>query len=227
MLRWAPAPIAPLILLWLLMQGFLRDPSIGTPTFHFFIVSLASGLSLFLSLFILIAARQVRDARDFFLGLAFFGTAGVFLVHALTTPGAFVPEANVWIGLSARLSLLVGASFLGLSSTQWRSTQSEAILNRWSLILLAVVGAIALYGYVALSDSAAASSEYGGAPAAAATPPASRDAAYGSSYDVSTSANAPVDGKVSYDVEDLLGSQGVAIAITTLTVTVLDWVTIR
>ena len=76
-MRWTPALIIPLAVLGLLLKGYVPDPSVGSATFHFFVVSLASALALFLAMFILIAARQVRDARVFFLGLTFYGMSGI------------------------------------------------------------------------------------------------------------------------------------------------------
>src|SRR5258708_452922 len=209
-LRWTPALIIPLAILWLLMQGYLRDPSMGTATFHFFVVSLASSLSLLLALFILVAARQVRDAKVLFLGLTFYAMAGIFLIHALTTPGALVQQYNIWVGLSARLSLLAGAFFLVLSSIEWRQSQSQAILKRWGFIVVGVTAVIALYGYVALSDSTDASSESATALTSASTP-------------VTTS---PVAGQ-SLDYDDVLGSSAFALGITALTLGILAWVALR
>ncbi len=226
-LRWVFVLPIPIALLGLLLSGHLSDPSVSLPVFHFYVVSLATSLSLFLALFILLAARKAQDARVLFLGLTFYTMAGLFLIHALTTPGALISNDNIWVGLSARLALLVGAAFLGLSTVEWQSRRSETILGHWTAIVVGTSTAMLLFGYIAMSGSSTPGSGYGSAGSYSS-------GEYGSgSYSAAPASPTSVEtgpgtaSLASFDVDDLLGSSEVAVAVTGLTLLLLTAVAVR
>ncbi|HUY99591.1 MAG TPA: HD-GYP domain-containing protein [Thermomicrobiaceae bacterium] len=180
---WSAAVVLPPLALVLLLTDALPDPNWVGPQFHFYIVSFTSLLALGLAVLMVTAAGQLMDARVLFVGLAFMGLAGIFLTHALTTPGALVPGDNPWVGLSARLSLLVCAAFSALGTVAWPADMQAAIMRRKGRITGLFAAALAAYAVVAVSDAllhpsgvgAAAGAEYG----EYGTAPTSRDPAAG------------------------------------------------
>src|SRR3954469_6190158 len=89
-LGWPFLLLAPEIVLSVLLQHPEWDGVIQAPISHFFVVSLTAFLALTMAVLVSVAARQLRDAQILFLALAFAAIAGIFLAHALTTPGALV-----------------------------------------------------------------------------------------------------------------------------------------
>jgi HD-GYP domain-containing protein (c-di-GMP phosphodiesterase class II) len=61
------------------------DQAFGSGPSHFYIVSLAAGISLVLALAVIWAARRLPDSRTFFLAMAFMSMATIFLAHGLGT----------------------------------------------------------------------------------------------------------------------------------------------
>ena len=108
--------LTPITLFLLLRLGVVPDPQWVERGFHFYIVSFTAFVAAVVAIIIVLAASQVQHARVFFLGMAFLSISGIFFVHALTTPGFFVQSMNPWVTFSSGLSLLVGASFLVLST---------------------------------------------------------------------------------------------------------------
>ena len=62
---------------------------LGSPTSHFYIVSLVAFLSTLLAVAVLWAARGLPDPRTFFLGMGFIAMATIFLAHGLGTSPLF------------------------------------------------------------------------------------------------------------------------------------------
>jgi hypothetical protein len=142
----------PLALIWLLRhQAF--DPTWMSPVFHFYVVSLTAMLTVGLAGLMTFAARQVKDARVFLLSLAFLGIAGVFLTHALTTPFALIQHMNPWVGFSAYLSLLLGATFLALGTIEWRPAASAFLMQRQGAILACFIALLLAFGSFALLNA--------------------------------------------------------------------------
>ncbi len=167
---WGAIAVFPTVLLWSLLNDVLSDPVWAGPTFHVYIVSFASLLALILAVFMRIAAGQLRDPRVLFLSLAFMGIAGIFMTHALTTPGEIVPP-NPWVGFSSRLSLSVGAVLLALATVRWSTRARDLIVGRQTLITVLFCVFLVAYGVLAIGTSLAGSSPSGqyAAPATAAT----------------------------------------------------------
>ena len=182
-LNWSLVVCAPVLLLALLLRGVLPDPRWQLPTFHFYIVSLTSLVAIGLAILMAVAAGQLRDARVFFLALAFLGMAGVFLVHAMTTPGAMMSHRNPWVGFSAYASLLVGAIFLALSTVDWKPAVQRLIVTRMGPIMGLFVSLLVAYGAVAVVSTAADHDDdaHSAGPVAAASA-ASSGYGYGDDY---------------------------------------------
>ncbi len=127
---WSAVTLMPLLALAGLLANALPDPAWVGPVFHFVIVSLTALLAVGLAILMAIAAGQLREARVFFLALAFLAIAGVFLVHGLTTPGALIHDDNPWVGFSGYFSLLLGAIFLALSAPRLPAGRQAANRRR-------------------------------------------------------------------------------------------------
>ncbi|HZU75430.1 MAG TPA: HD-GYP domain-containing protein [Dehalococcoidia bacterium] len=76
------------VLLWLLQHPG-QNPAVVVPTQHFLIVSTVSLVALGVAALVTIAALQIEQYRVLLLGLGFMSMAGLFAVHALSTPGIF------------------------------------------------------------------------------------------------------------------------------------------
>ena len=150
---WGGVIALPLATLVILLGGLLPDPLWSGPRFHFMVVSLTAFLSLGMALLMVRAATQLRDVRVFFLSLTYLSIAGIFLVHALTTPGALVTGSNPWIGFSAWASLAVGAFFLALTTAPWSAAQQRRIIARQYLLLGIFLLALVAYGTIAVTDA--------------------------------------------------------------------------
>jgi HD-GYP domain-containing protein (c-di-GMP phosphodiesterase class II) len=150
---WGGVVALPLATLVILLGGFLPDPSWSGPRFHFIVVSLTASLALGIALLMVRAATQLRDVRVFFLSLTYLSIAGIFLIHALTTPGALVVGNNPWVGFSAWASLASGAFFFALTTMPWSAAQQRAIIARQHLLIGIFLLALAVYGVVAVTDS--------------------------------------------------------------------------
>lgn len=153
LLAWSGVALAPLCALALFLGGILDDPSWAAPVFHFYVVSFTCLLAIGLALLMLVAGQQLRDVRVFFMALAFLGIAGLFLTHALTTPGVLARGDNPWVGFSARLSLLAGAIFFALGTRRWSPTSQAWVNRHQTAIVLATFLALIVFGAVALRSS--------------------------------------------------------------------------
>jgi HD-GYP domain-containing protein (c-di-GMP phosphodiesterase class II) len=176
---WGGVVALPLATLVVLLGGLAPDPNWSGPRFHFIVVSFTALLALGMASLMARAATQLRDVRVLFLSLAYLSIAGIFLVHALTTPGALVAGNNPWVGFSAWASLAVGAFFLALTTVPWSTAQQRAIIARQHLLLGGFLLALVIYGAVAVTDALrsdapavnhAAHSEFDGYSAAVSAP---------------------------------------------------------
>jgi HD-GYP domain-containing protein (c-di-GMP phosphodiesterase class II) len=154
---WGGVIALPLLTLLLFLGGIVPDPVWQGPRFHFIVVTLTTALALAMALLMVRAATQLRDVRVFFLSLTYLSIAGIFLVHALTTPGALIIGNNPWVGFSAWASLGVGAAFFALSTIRWSAEQQQRIIARQYVFLGAFLLALLVYGVVAVSDAARSS----------------------------------------------------------------------
>jgi len=182
---WGLIAIFPTILLWSLLDNVVSDPVWAGPTFHVYIVSFACLLALIMAVLMRVAAGQLRDPRVLFLSLAFMGIAGIFMTHALTTPGEIV-QNNPWVGFSSRLSLFVGAVLLVLATVRWTPRARDLIVARQSLITALFALLMLAYGATAIGTSLVGA--HSSQPSSAATT-TSATTSSGSEYTVAPAAS--------------------------------------
>lgn len=222
---WSAIGLGPLLLLALLLAGIIPDPEWAGPTFHFYIVSFTSFISLMLAVLMRVVAGQLRDARVLFLSLSFLGIAGIFLTHALTTPGVLVASVNPWVGISSRLSLFVGATFLLISTLFWRAEAQRRIVRRQGFVTWAFVAGLVGYGALALTTSLKGMATGGGGEHAA-----HQHETAGPVGDYAANAQAaaiPASDTLIDAIWTLLGSQALSLAVGLLTLLMLGVVIVR
>ncbi|MDQ7848672.1 MAG: HD-GYP domain-containing protein [Armatimonadota bacterium] len=139
-------PVAALVLL---LRNPTLDPQVQVPGFHFAIVTLTALCGIWLAALILRAADRLGDPRTFFLGLSFLAVAGFFFIHGLLTPGVVVHYVSTGIGWAPPLGLLLGATFLALSSERPRPGRQSRWFRRRRQILLGLL--LAWAGFLALA----------------------------------------------------------------------------
>ncbi len=135
--------LGPLLVFVMLRLIPSLDTTFANQIFHFYIVSFTSLVAFVVAIFVL-AGVGLEGAHAVFAVMAFTAMSGIFLLHALATPGIFPGTANHGIGLSARVSLFFGAVFLWLAVRDTGVNWDRRILqNRRNLWLsLAVIYAI-------------------------------------------------------------------------------------
>lgn len=129
---------------WLrLSQGI--DISIHSPTGHFYIVSVISGLALILAVAVGIAGQRLRNLKVGFLSLSYVSLAGVFVLHGLSTPGFLMNHASM-AGVAAQISITLAVLWLCLSAVS-PDNPVIRILAKWRrwlipgwLLLMALFG---------------------------------------------------------------------------------------
>jgi len=141
--------IVPLLIFEYIRRVPALDPLFEVPRQHFYIVSAASLLAVFIAIAIGLAGRRQRNIEVSFLALGFTSLALIFAVHGLATPGFLLPPNNL-SSIAAQLSIFATAAWLALSST---SSSSNIVrhLSRWQgllvpfwALLLAATGAACL-----------------------------------------------------------------------------------
>ena len=116
--------LVPIALLLVLRFAEPLNPEIEAPIQHFYIVSAVSAIAFCFAVLVALAAFQNRAYRALFLALGFGLMAGLFTIHAISTPGAFVPDSDSYsarsvTSVSAFLSLVVPAGFFAVSYTSY------------------------------------------------------------------------------------------------------------
>ena len=160
---WWTLGALPLMLFALLRAHLLPDPLWAGATFHFYVVSFTALVAIVLAVLMRLAAGQLRDARVLLLALAFLSIAGIFLTHALTTPGVLV-GGNPWVGFSARFSLFAGGLLLAGAALSWQPRLRRVIAAHQTLLTALCAAVLLAYGAVALGsalrESPAEAAEY-------------------------------------------------------------------
>ncbi|HET7035342.1 MAG TPA: HD domain-containing phosphohydrolase [Thermomicrobiaceae bacterium] len=177
---WWALGALPLMLFALLRARLLPDPLWAGATFHFYVVSFTALVAIVLAVLMRLAAGQLRDPRVLLLSLAFLSIAGIFLTHALTTPGVLV-GGNPWVGFSARFSLFAGGLLLAGAALSWQPRLRRVIAAHQTLLTALCAAVLLAYGAVALGsalhESPAEDAEY--AMPGMSMPAADPYAAYG------------------------------------------------
>ena len=147
------AIVAPLVILgWLLATPDVNQP-IASPVEHFVITTNVSVITLLVAVLTARAALQLHHYPTLLIAIGFMTMAGIFAVHGLSTPGVLqrgdkAPDANLVVGVSAQLALLVSAAFFAVRYTRvvgWldRNVRPRALLG-------AVLAGLGIYAIVAL-----------------------------------------------------------------------------
>jgi putative nucleotidyltransferase with HDIG domain len=117
-----------------------------TAQMHFTLVSTAAAIAFAASLALSVVGARARDGRSVLMGTAFSTMTGLFLVHALSTPGILAPM-NGMIALAGGLSVPVGAGLLALTALPGlRRPRRIAPMMALQVALFAAVVGGGLYG---------------------------------------------------------------------------------
>ena len=147
------AIVSPLAILgWLLATPGVNQP-IASPVEHFVITTNVSVITLLVAVLTARAALQLRHYPTLLIAVGFMTMAGIFAVHGLSTPGILqrgdkAPDANLVVGVSAQLALLVSALFFAVRYTALTGWLDRHVRPR-ALLGAALVG-IGAYAIVAL-----------------------------------------------------------------------------
>lgn len=137
-----------------LLLAFLR----GYPQFdltyhsgagHFWIVTAAAAIAVALVLLMLRAGVVRRDGRVLLIGGAYLALSGIFLVHAISTPGVLFANTGLVTAWSTPIALLAAAIILSLSTIERFALQSW-LVRRWRFWLGGEIMLLLLYGIVML-----------------------------------------------------------------------------
>ena len=117
------------------------------PLFHVVAVGAAGVLAAAAAVVLSVIAARANDARVVVLGMAFSVMATLLVIHALSTPGAWL-GANGLMQLTAALNIPAGAVLLAASALPVlsRPRYARALLKvqLWLLAALVMAGAVAL-----------------------------------------------------------------------------------
>jgi adenylate cyclase len=119
---------------------------------HFWLVLIASLISLGLGYSVNAAARKRRDTRLFLVSLAFMGSAGFLGLHALATPGVLLGR-NAGFELATPVGLVVAGGLAGLSSLELSRDAAARIIRHGHLLLGALLAVLGLWGGVSLAEA--------------------------------------------------------------------------
>jgi HD-GYP domain-containing protein (c-di-GMP phosphodiesterase class II) len=117
------------------------------PLFHVITVGAAGALAAVAAVALSVIAARANDGRTVVLGVAFSVMATLLIIHAVSTPGAWL-GANGLMQLTAAINIPVGAALLASSALPGlsRPRHARALLwvQLWLLAALVSAGAVAL-----------------------------------------------------------------------------------
>jgi len=117
------------------------------PFVHVVVVGVAGALAAVAAVALSVIAARANDGRVVLLGMAFSVMAMLLVIHALSTPGAWLP-GNGLMQLTAAVSVPVGAALLAASALPALSRARHA--RTLVYVQLGVLGALVSVGAVAL-----------------------------------------------------------------------------
>lgn len=136
---------APVAGLAYLLRHPAADIAIQASVAHFYIVASVSLIGVLISAAMTAGSRRLRDARAFFLNAGFLAISGIFLIHALTTPGVMM-GMNAAVGLAARLSLFVGSVAFAMSVVRWNGRVNAWVAGHWRILMLVLLAMGMVFG---------------------------------------------------------------------------------
>jgi signal transduction histidine kinase len=130
----------PALLAMLRLFPQLDAQMIAGPPAHVAISGGAAALGIGLALLVTRTAIFLRDARLYLIGLGLLSVAGLFGIHAISTPNVLLQGRGSVTGWSAVLSLLAGALLLALSGLDIRPATNQRIMRHARAGLLLFLG---------------------------------------------------------------------------------------
>ena len=130
MVRWALALLLPLAGLLVLLARADWDVHWEHHPAHFWLVLTVAVVNAVLGLAMSEAARRRRDARVFFVALAFLASGGFLALHALATPGVLLEGKNTGFVIATPVGLFTAACFAALSGLELGARRSDAVIRR-------------------------------------------------------------------------------------------------
>jgi class 3 adenylate cyclase len=156
--RWALALLLPLAGLFVLLARADWDVHWEHHPAHFWLVLTVAVINAALGLAMSEAARRRRDARVFFVALAFLASGGFLALHALATPAVLLEGKNTGFVIATPVGLFIAACFAALSALELGARRSDAVIRRelalrgGLLLLLAAWAAWSLASLPPLDD---------------------------------------------------------------------------
>src|SRR5919197_1531846 len=130
MVRWAVALLVPFAGFFILLAQRDWDVHWENHKAHFWLVFAVAVVNAVLGFAMSEAARRRGDARVFLVGLAFLTTGGFLALHALATPGVLLDGKNTGFVVATPVGLFLGSCFAALSSLDFSSERSLALVRR-------------------------------------------------------------------------------------------------
>jgi hypothetical protein len=139
-----------------LVPGLLLAATAGrhvtiAPVAHLVVVGAAGALAAVAATALSVIAARVNDGRAVLLGMSFSVMATMLVVHALSTPGAWLGD-NGLMQLAGAVNVPAGAVILAASALPWlqRERHAQGLLR----FQLALLGALLAAAAVALVEAA-------------------------------------------------------------------------
>lgn len=154
MIRWFVALLLPLAGYFLLIAQPTWDGHWENHRAHFWLVFAVAVVNAALGLVMSEVARRRGDARVFFVSLAFLATGGFLALHALATPGVLLDGKNTGFDVATPVGLFLGSCFAALSSIDFGSERSLALVRHERIVrgaLLVLIAGWAVWSLESLS----------------------------------------------------------------------------
>jgi class 3 adenylate cyclase len=139
MTRWVIALLIPLAGFFVLLAQSGWDGHWENHKAHFWLVFAVAVVNAVLGFAMSEVARRRGDARVFLVGLVFLTTGGFLALHALATPGVLLDGKNTGFVVATPVGLFLGSCFAALSTLDFSSERSLALVRREAWIRTAVL----------------------------------------------------------------------------------------
>jgi adenylate cyclase len=130
MTRWVIALLTPLAGFFVLLTHNDWDGHWENHKAHFWLVFTIAVVNAVLGFVMSEVARRRGDARVFLVGLVFLTTGGFLALHALATPGVLLDGKNTGFVVATPIGLFLGGCFAALSTLDFSSERSLALVQR-------------------------------------------------------------------------------------------------
>jgi signal transduction histidine kinase len=140
--------LVPILMLLLLGLRPELDPAFNVPLIHFYLVTFTSFAATVVSFLLVVALGPVARPRHMLAAVAFAVMGVLFIIHALTTPGALIPVSHPAVpavSWSAWLTLFSGGTIFAVASFD-----RPRGLSRPFLVRFVVGAAVAVMFYISV-----------------------------------------------------------------------------